>query len=98
MNGQASTSIGGLEQIMIEYLLEKVRNEKGMSLDEVAARVYGSENIAQSRLRLYRLRKPKKDGTVKKLTLEDFVLICQALGVDPVRILALNMEKISRKP
>lgn len=87
----------GLEQIMVEYLLEKVRNDKGMSLDDVASKVYGSENIAQSRLKLYRLRKPKKDGTVKKLTLEDYVLICQALEVDPVRILALNMEKVNRK-
>lgn len=87
----------GLEQIMVEYLLEKVRNEKVLSLDDVASRVYGSDNIAQSRLKLYRLRKPKKDGTVKKLTLEDYVLICQALGVDPVRILALNMEKVGRK-
>ena len=86
-----------LEQIMVEYLLEKVRIEKGMSLDDVASKVYGSDNIAQSRLKLYRLRKPKKDGTVKKLTLEDYVLICQALGVDPVRILALNMEKVTKK-
>jgi hypothetical protein len=33
---------------------------------------------------------------VKKLTLEDYVLICQAMEVDPVRILALNLEKVAR--
>lgn len=86
---------GALGQLMVEYLLEKVRTEKGMSLDDVAAKVYGSENIAQSRLKLYRLRKPKKDGTIKKLTLEDFVLICQALEIDPVRVLALNLDKVT---
>lgn len=89
---------GALGQLMVEYLLEKVRTEKGMSLDDVAAKVYGSENIAQSRLKLYRLRKPKKDGTIKKLTLEDFVLICQALEIDPVRVLALNLDKVTPRP
>ena len=89
---------GALGQLMVEYLLEKVRTEKGMSLDDVAAKVYGSENIAQSRLKLYRLRKPKKDGTIKKLTLEDFVLICQALEIDPVRVLALNLDKVTPSP
>lgn len=88
---------GALEQFMVEYLLDKVRSEKKMSLDEVATKVYGSDNIAQSRLRLYRLRKPKKDGTIKKLTLEDFVLICHALDVDPVRILAINLDKFSER-
>ena len=84
-----------LDQIMVEYLLEKVRTEKGMTLDDVAAKVYGTNNLARSRLKLYRLRKPKKDGTAKKLTLEDYVLICQALAVDPVRILALNLERVT---
>lgn len=88
---------GALGQVMMEYLLEKLRTEKGMSLDDVAARVYGGENIAKSRLKLYRLRKPKKDGTIKKLTLEDFVLICQALEIDPVRVLALNLDKVIPK-
>ena len=84
-----------LEQILIDYLLEKVRTDKGMSLDDVAGKVYGTENLAQSRLRLYRLRKPKPDGTTKKLTLEDFILICKALEVDPVRVLASNLDKMS---
>ena len=89
-----------MEQTMVDYLLdyllEKIRVEKGLSLDDVASRVYGAESIARSRLKLYRLRKPKKDGTVKKLTLEDYVSICQAMDVDPVRILALNLEKVAR--
>lgn len=93
---QPQEIFAGLEQTMVDYLLEKIRVEKGLSLDDVASRVYGAENIAQSRLKLYRLRKPKKDGTVKKLTLEDYVLICQAMDVDPVRILALKLEKVAR--
>ncbi len=82
------------ETALIEYLLEKLRNEKGMTLDEIASKVYGSENLPQSRLKLYRLRKPQKDGKTKKLTLSDFVAICEALGVDPVRVLAKNLDKV----
>jgi len=85
-----------LDQIMVEYLLEKIRTEKGLTLDEVAAKVYGETNLPQSRLKLYRLRKPKKDGSIKKLTLEDYVLICQALEVDPVRVLALNLDRVAQ--
>ncbi len=84
-----------LEQSLIEYLLEKVRVEKGKSLDEIASSVYGSENLPQSRLRLYRLRKANENGKVKKLTLEDFVSICKALDVDPVRVLASNLDKLN---
>lgn len=82
------------ETALIEYLLEKLRNEKGMTLDEIASKVYGGENLPQSRLKLYRLRKPQKDGKTKKLTLSDFVAICEALEVDPVRVLAKNLDKI----
>ncbi len=83
-----------LEQRLIHYLLETVRTEKGLSLDEVASKVYGSESLPQSRLKLYRLRKPAENGKTKKLTLEDYVAICNALGVDPVRVLAKNLDKI----
>lgn len=81
-----------LDRIMIEYLLEDLRTAKGMSLDDVAGEVYGKENLPQSRLKLYRLRKPKPDGTIKKLTLEDFIAICVALKEDPVRVLAKKLE------
>lgn len=81
-----------LDSIMVEYLLEEVRVAKGKSLDDVASQVYGEENMQQSRLKLYRLRKPKADGTIKKLTLEDFIAICKALDEDPVRVLARKLE------
>lgn len=91
--GGSVERIQTLDQFMVEYLLETVRNEKGMTLDDVAVRVYGAHNVPQSRLRLYRLRKPKKDGKAKKLTLEDFISICNALEIDPVRVLASNLDK-----
>ena len=87
-------SLEGLDMRMIDYLLETLRKEKNMTLDDVATRVYGSENIPQSRLRLYRLRKPKPDGTIKKLTLEDFFLICLALDEDPVRVLDRKLDEM----
>ena len=85
-----------LEHHMIHYLLETLRKEKGMTYDDIAGRVYGTENMQQSRLRLYRLRKPDKSGATKKLTFEDFVRICQALGESPVEVLGIVLGDVKR--
>ena len=77
---------------MIEYLLEDMRKKAGLTYDEVALAVYG-EPLAQSRMKLYRLRKPKKDGSRKELTLEDFIKICRAVNLDPLRGLAVALDK-----
>ena len=39
---QPQEIFAGLEQTMVDYLLEKIRVEKGLSLDDVASRVYGA--------------------------------------------------------
>lgn len=77
---------------MVEYLLEDMRKKAGLTYDEVALEVYG-EPLAQSRMRLYRLRKPKKDGSRKELTLEDFIKICRAVKIDPLRAFAVALDK-----
>ena len=83
---------------MLEYLLETLRKEKGLSYDDIAKKVYGTENVQQSRLKLYRLRKPStKNGSIKKLTLEDFILICEALEESPSEILAQVSGKVKRR-
>ena len=71
---------------MITYLLEDMRKKAGLTY------VYG-EPLAQARMRLYRLRKPKKDGSRKELTLEDFIRICRAVNLDPLRGLATALDK-----
>ncbi len=88
--------LGRLELAMIEYLLETLRKEKGKTYDDIAGYVYGTENIQQSRLRLYRLRKPAKSGSPKKLTFEDFVRICEAVDESPVEVLAQWLSKAKR--
>lgn len=86
-----------MDSIMVDYLLEELRVAKKKSLDDVASKVYGDKNLPQSRLKLYRLRKPKADGTIKKLTLEDFIAICHALDESPVEILARKLEAMKAK-
>lgn len=85
------------ETTMLEYLLETLRKEKSLSYDDIAKKVYGTENVQQSRLKLYRLRKPStKNGSIKKLTLVDFVLICEALRESPAEVLAQVSGKVRR--
>lgn len=81
-----------MRDFMVDYLLEDMRKKAGKSYDDIAASVYG-EPLAQARMRLYRLRKPKKDGTRKELSLDDFIKICRALSLDPVRVMAVALEK-----
>lgn len=77
---------------MIEYLLEDMRKKEGKTYDDIALEVYG-EPLAQSRMKLYRLRKPKKDGSRKELSLEDFIKICRAVNLDPIRGLAVVLDR-----
>lgn len=77
---------------MIEYLLEDMRKKEGKTYDDIALEVYG-EPLAQSRMKLYRLRKPKKDGSRKELSLEDFIKICRAVNLDPIRGLAVALDR-----
>lgn len=82
-----------LEKLMIEYLTETLRKQKGMSYDDIAGKVYGTENMQRSRLRLYHLRKADKDGNRKRLLLDDFVSICKALDENPAEILGYVIRK-----
>ena len=86
-----------LEDTMIQYLLETLRRQKGMSYDDIAGQVYGTENMQRSRLRLYHLRKPMVGGSRKKLSLEDYVRICYALQESPAELLGYLLGKVTRE-
>lgn len=85
------------EDTMIQYLLETLRQKKGKTYDDIAGQVYGTENIQQSRLKLYHLRKPMKNGSRKTLSLKDFIAICQALDENPVEMLGHVLGMVKRE-
>ena len=85
-----------LADIMIEFLFETLRKEKNKSYDDIAGYVYGTENMQQSRLKLYHLRKPMKNGLPKKMSLEEFVRICDALEESPTEILGQLLGMLKR--
>ena len=86
-----------LETMIVDYLLNEKRCAAGMSLDDVAIAAYPEDYLTRARMKLYRLRKPKKDGSPKRLYIDDFVHICKALDLDPVRQLTLCLEKFESK-
>jgi hypothetical protein len=92
------TETEGFESMSVEYLLTEKRNALGMSLDDIARGTYPDEEIGKARMKLYRLRKPQKStGASRRITLNEFMAICKAMGLNPVQEFAVVLDRFEQK-
>ena len=82
-----------LERKAVE-IFERKREEKGMTVDALAAKLYPEMPIANARMTLNRLRKPQVTGKPKRLLFGDFIDMCIALDLIPERVIAQTIGDI----
>lgn len=85
-----------LERRAVE-LFEKRREEKGMTVDALAAKLYPELPIQNARMHLNRLRLPQATGKPKRLLYGDFIDMCLALDLIPERVLAQTITEVVEK-
>lgn len=78
-------------------LFEKRREEKGMTVDALAAKLYPELPIQNARMRLNRLRLPQVTGKPKRLPYGDFIDMCLALDMIPERVLSQTIMDVVEK-
>ena len=87
-----------LMQTAVEYLFITRREALGMSFDAIAKKVYPDEDVAKSRMKVHRfLKKQAANNKPKKMYLDDFVIYCEALDIDPIRALAEILTKVEKE-
>lgn len=85
-----------LERRAVE-IFEKRREEKKMTVDGLAAKLYPELPIQNARMRLNRLRLPQTTGKPKRLLYGDFIDMCLALELTPERALAQTIIEVIEK-
>lgn len=78
-------------------LFEKRREEKGMTVDALAAKLYPELPIQNARMHLNRLRLPQVTGKPKRLLYGDFIDMCLALDMIPERVLSQTIMDVVEK-
>ena len=75
----------------VVQIFDDRRTELKMSIEALGKKVY--PNAPSPYMKIQALRKPQKDGKPRRLTLGEFVAICEALGLDHVRVLIDAVER-----
>lgn len=75
-------------------IFERRREEKGMTVDALAAKLYPELPIQNARMQLNRLRLPQATGKPKRLLYGDFIDMCIALELIPERVLSQTITEI----
>ena len=78
-------------------LFEKRREEKGMTVNALAAKLYPELPIQNARMHLNRLRLPQVTGKPKRLLYGDFIDMCLALDMIPERVLSQTIMDVVEK-
>lgn len=78
-------------------IFEKRREEKKMTVDALAAKLYPELPIQNARMHLNRLRLPQATGKPKRLLYGDFIDMCMALELPPERILAQTILEVGNQ-
>ncbi|MBQ7609283.1 MAG: hypothetical protein IJU76_15150 [Desulfovibrionaceae bacterium] len=87
-----------LMQAAAEYLFVTRREALGMSFDAIAKKVFPDEDVSKSRMKVHRfIKKQSTNNKPKKMYLDDFVIYCEALEVDPIRALAEILSKVEKE-
>lgn len=82
-----------LERKAVE-IFERKREEKGLTVDALATKLYPEMPIANARMTLNRLRKPQVTGKPKRLLYGDFIDMCFALDLVPERVIAQTINDV----
>ena len=82
-----------LERRAVE-IFEKRREEKGLTVDALARKLYPDIPIANARMAVNRLRKPQVTGKPKRLLFGDFIDMCLALELIPERVIAQTITEV----
>ena len=78
-------------------LFEKRREEKGMTVNALAAKLHPELPIQNARMHLNRLRLPQVTGKPKRLLYGDFIDMCLALDMIPERVLSQTIMDVVEK-
>lgn len=85
-----------LERRAVE-IFEEAREQSGLTVDALAAKLYPDVPIANARMTLNRLRKPQVTGKPKRLLYGDFIDMCVALNQPPERVVAQTILEVLKK-
>ena len=79
-----------IERAIVD-IFDARRDELGMSIEAFGKKVYPQD--PSPRMRIQSLRKPQANGKPRRLPVGDFIAMCEALGMDHVRVLIDAAEK-----
>ena len=79
-----------IERNIVE-IFDTRRQELKMSLDAFGKKIY--PNAPSPYMRIQSLRKPQANGKPRRLPVGDFMAMCEALGLDHVRVLIDAAER-----
>ncbi len=82
-----------LERRAVE-IFERRREERGLTVDALARKLYPDIPIANARMAINRLRKPQITGKPKRLLYGDFIDMCLALDLVPERVIAQTITEV----
>ncbi|MBQ7607216.1 MAG: hypothetical protein IJU76_04530 [Desulfovibrionaceae bacterium] len=75
----------------IIQIFDECRAEKNLSIEALGKKVYPHE--ASPYMKIQSLRKPQKNGKPRRLSVGEFMAICEALELDHVRVLIDAAER-----
>ena len=87
-----------LTQATAEFLFVTIREKRGLSFDARAKKVFPEEEVSSSRMKVHRyLKKQTINNKPKRMYLDDFVMYCEALDVDPIRAFTEILTKVEKE-
>ena len=87
---------GKIIQEAANYLFVDRKDALGLSFDAIAKKVFPDEDVSKSRMKVHRFLKKQTNNKPKRMYLDDFVVYCEALDVDPVRALAEVLARVEK--